>query len=361
MLDVIVVGAGPAGSCAARACASAGLSVLLLERERMPRDKPCGGATTEDFARKLGAEGRALIRYRTNRMRVFLDGDEIGSLRANNLYFKRAELDEYLMRLAEGSGARVLEGEGVVSLSFGRDCARVRTDKGVYSGRLVVGADGVNSVVRCASGLESLRDKPDRLLCAVREGSADRATLDDLFRNGGGSTYFNAYFYSDLAGFGWAFPKGGDVNVGIGQVLGSADHLKETFRRMCSASAVGSDFVERARWHMIPFRPPRRVYAERVVLVGDAGGFVNPLMGSGIELGVESAETAAAVAAEACSRGDFSERSLSEYQTRCATPLRAIRMKAHLLCLLKFFIDHRLKSEPIEKFALTRLAPLAGV
>lgn len=360
MWDVIVVGAGPAGSYTAYRCARAGLEVLLLEKNTSSWDKPCGGAVNADTVGRLGPGSRRLIKDATNAARVFLNMSEIATYPQREYFFERDELDGYLAGMAREAGACLEENNRVASITTTPGGVTVETEDGARTGRLVVGADGVNSTIRRWAGLESGRRMPDRYLCAVTEQEVPEEVARAILQNDGTRHFFNIYFFSNLAGLAWVFPKGGRLNVGMGRLGMDACSIRARFGEMMAIIGLDPEWVETLRWHLVPCRPLDRIYGHRVLLVGDAAGFVNPWTGAGIELGLESAEQASQVALRCCRRGDFSEASLREYQARCLGILRPLRLRARFIRFVKWMMDHRLGAEIHYRLLLRTLAPLAS-
>ena len=143
--DVAVVGAGPAGSTAARHCAMRDLSTLLLEKERMPREKPCAGGLTVAAARELGfslperlIERRCRgmkLRFRRTENTITFDRDVIYMVR-------RSMFDEFLAGKAAEAGAELHEAEACTGIEAGIDHVLVSTDKGRYRAKILIGSDG---------------------------------------------------------------------------------------------------------------------------------------------------------------------------------------------------------------------------
>ncbi len=357
--DVIVVGGGPSGAHAAHQCALRGLSTLLIEKERYPRDKPCGGAVDAELRERIGPELDGVVEARTNRARLLYELDEVAQLRYDNLYVDRHSFDALLARRAEERGALVLEGVRAKKVQVSGDGVEVLCSSGSYRARVVIGADGAGSIVRRSAGLDTQRVRPDRYLAAVLELEATDERRRELLGDSEGCRFYNAYFFEGFIGLGWVFPKRDRLNIGLGAPSDMA--VDTRLRLMTFLKDLGFDpsLSHGARWRPIPSRPLRRIFSRRVLLVGDAAGFVNPLSGAGIDRGIASAEHAARVCSEACELGDFSEALLRKYEELCAPVLRRLRAKARLVSLARFFFERRLYSRVSMKFFMKRLAPLA--
>ena len=339
--DVAVVGGGPAGASAAAHLSRAGLSVSLLDRKRFPRDKVCGDLVGPVALAELAGLGldlrpdwgttnvvRSAALAVNGQMLITSSLPEVGALPPFGRVVPRLQLDAWLVDAARDAGARLLEGQratgmelvaGGVSLTAieGGSTRRIRA-------RVVIGADGSNS--RTAEWLRGRPLDKQRRMIAMRayydgvEGPSDRADL-----------YFSE---RSFPGYFWIFPTGGGrANVGIGTVLRtappSADHLRDLLlsivrddravaRRLGSARLDGKV----VGWPLTTFDHRLPIVGDRMVLVGDAAGLINPLNGEGIQYALLSARWAAHVVAQAVRHGDCSADSLSPYARTVADSLR---------------------------------------
>ncbi len=320
--DVVVVGAGPAGSAVSYYLATSGLDVLLLEKTHFPREKVCGDGLTPRAVRALTAMGVPLpendgwLRNRGLRIiggggRIELDWPELSSYPGYGLVRARTDFDQILARHAQKAGARLLEGVAVtgplVDDRTGRITGVTTRDGRSFRGRLVVAADGNSSRLSVAMGLHKREDRP--LGVAVRTYYTSPRHDDD---------YLEAWLdlwdgSSLLPGYGWIFGMGdGTSNVGVGLLNTSAGFgeidYRGLLRRWLAAMPAEWGFVEENRTQPVrgaalPMafnRTPH--YTRGLMLVGDAGGMVNPFNGEGIAYALESAEVAARVITQALAR-----------------------------------------------------------
>jgi geranylgeranyl reductase family protein len=344
--DVVVVGAGPGGSAAAYHLASAGLDVLVLEKATFPRDKVCGDGLTPRSVKSLVAMGidtspaAGWIRNRGLRivgggMRLELPWPELADYPDYGLVRPRRDLDELLARRAQKAGARLVEGAavtgpvldhagrvtGVTARHPGPDGDRTEVS---YRAPLVLAADGSSSRLGLSVGLRARADRP--MGVAVRRYYRSPRTDDDFLESwlelwdgppGRGRL---------LPGYGWIFGVGdGTSNVGIG-ILNTTDAFGRTDYKDLLGRWLGGlppewGFVEESatgpvRGGALPMgfnRTPH--YVPGLLLVGDAGGVVNPFNGEGIAYAMESAELAAEVVVQALDRsaGPARERALAAY------------------------------------------------
>ncbi len=151
--DVVVVGAGPAGSSAAFHCASAGLSTLVLEKHILPRYKPCGGMVSERCVNDLGLEGHIIDR--AQKCQLVLEHEMISEREADVCLVDRSDFDMAMTERAEGAGAEICTGSMVTSISSDSESATaVLSDGRTLTAKVIIGADGVNSKVRSSTCLE---------------------------------------------------------------------------------------------------------------------------------------------------------------------------------------------------------------
>lgn len=329
MHDVIVVGAGPAGSFAAYACSSFGLDTLLLDKHKLPRNKACGGASGRGIESYCGKEILDIVEREGSGDELYFDYRKIGELEREKLFFKREKLDYYISRMAEDAGCKIKDGTEVVSISMGEDGARVLTKRESYHSQIVIGGDGANSVVGRSVGLVNERR---RHYAAIRSEIDARETENDTLVDIQEGIRQHTYFFSDLLGFAWLIPNKDCLNVGMGVLFEKAEHLKGKFKTFLTH--LGLDEESPMKGQLIPYRPLDKIYSERILLVGDAGGFVDPWTGCGIELGIESAESAAKTCKRAFDKSDFSELSMSRYQDSLRPTLRNLRFRSKAISLL---------------------------
>jgi len=338
--DVIVVGAGPAGATTAFYLAQSGLDVLLLEKSRFPREKVCGDGLTPRAVKTLVGMGISVseqdgwVRNKGLRVigagkRLELPWPELASYPGYGLVRTRLDLDETLARRAQQAGARLIEGVTVTGPVRGERTGRITgvvakaADGGedrTYRARVVVAADGNSSRLSVAMGLPKRDDRP--LGVAVRTYYRTHRHDDDYLES------WLDLWDGDrlLPGYGWIFGMGdGTSNVGLGLLntslaFGNTDY-HALLRKWLKGMPAEWGFTEENRTQPIrgaalPMgfnRTPH--YYQGLLLVGDAGGMVNPFNGEGIAYAMESGEILARtiVQALARSRRAETERVLAGY------------------------------------------------
>jgi len=318
MRDVIVVGAGPSGSFTAMKCAEYGLDVLLLDSEKFPRDKACGGVVGGRSLKLIGGDVTSVVECEGTGNDFFYDWRYVGSLGTHEYFVKRRRFDHYLVRRAVAAGVRFVEGIKAIGLAISTDQAIVRTSAGDFPSNMVVAADGTNSTIGRAVGL-SHHDDICRYASMKAEVDVSHAKGRDLGVEDPNRQ--RTYFFSDLLGFAWVVPNNGSVNVGYGSTVSKAKDLKARFHVFLAKLGIAPQFERGAQ---IPFMAARRVYSERVLLTGDAGGFVNPWTGCGIDEGLAASEKAALICKKAADAQEYSSAMLSSYQEICRDSIKRI-------------------------------------
>jgi menaquinone-9 beta-reductase len=338
--DVIVVGAGPAGSTTAYYLAQAGLDVLLLEKSRFPREKVCGDGLTPRGVKALVGMGISVSEQdgwiRNKGLRVIGAGQrmellwpELSSYPDYGLVRPRSDLDQTLARRAQQAGARLHEGVTVTGPVLDDRTGRIigvtarpagADGEQAYHSRVVVAADGNSSRLSVAMGLSKRDDRP--LGVAVRTYYQTPRHDDDYLES------WLDLWDSDrlLPGYGWIFGMGdGTSNVGLGLLNTSAafghTDYHALLRRWLKGMPAEWGFTEENRTQPVrgaalPMgfnRTPH--YFRGLLLVGDAGGMVNPFNGEGIAYAMESGEILARTIAQALARARRAEteRVLAQY------------------------------------------------
>ncbi|MBB2909047.1 geranylgeranyl reductase family protein [Streptosporangium becharense] len=322
--DVIVVGAGPAGSTTAFHLAQAGLDVLLLEKTTFPREKVCGDGLTPRAVKQLIAMGVDIdapgwvrnkgLRVVGGGLRFELDWPELSSYPDFGLVRTRQDFDQILAENAVKAGARLLQGVNVTAPILDERSghivgvvARKDGEEVSYRSRLVVAADGNSTRVSLAMGLHKREDRP--MGVAVRTYFTSPRHDDDYLE-----TWLELWDGDTLLpGYGWIFGVGdGTSNVGLG-LLNTSDAFKgmdyrDLLRRWVKGMPAEWGYVEEnmttpIRGAALPMAFNRQPhYTRGLVLVGDAGGMINPFNGEGIAYAMETGHIAAESIVQALGR-----------------------------------------------------------
>jgi geranylgeranyl reductase family protein len=355
MHEVIVVGAGPAGSVAATVLVKQGCRVLLVDQAEFPRDKVCGdgiGWNSIRFLSELGLslESRIPELYSCGRARGISPSGYVyqGSFPPKDGHYQhgyvvpRKHFDHSLWEFALQQGAEFERSRVTEPIIEG---SRVCGVRGSINGkaverraRITIAADGVNSVI--ARSLRPDKASARHYAVAMRSYFGDLQGLDDCVE---------FYFYqTDLPGYGWVFPLGETVaNIGIGLRLDTYRKNGESVRKAFERFLRDPRLVEKlskatpigeARGGLLPLASQclQRAY-NGAILVGDAGAFVSPLTGAGIYNAMESGRIAAEVALEALQGEGGSLEELRQFEVRWRSVLgKKLRIEAMVQRLLSW-------------------------
>jgi geranylgeranyl reductase family protein len=328
--DVIIVGSGPSGATAARWCAKYGLSTLVLDKAQFPRDKPCGGAVSMKAIKELDFKIDEIVQQ------VYWEG-QFFRPKGDSFFIKsssplavgvlRTDFDFLLVQKAKSEGISFKEKERIENVVQSESGVSVSCTGGFNAtGEVLVAADGVNSLVAKQVGI---REKwcPDEVgLACVWESKIGKSVLEKL-----GFEALEFYLGFTPAGYGWIFPKGDWLSVGAGSILkelhSSRDMIIDFIQK---TKKLHSLKISNLNWHLLPLGGRKRqICKQRVLLVGDAAGLVDPLIGEGIPYAISSGKKAAISVKQALETGE-PEQSSTIYSGLCKTLLTDLRY-AHLL------------------------------
>ncbi len=347
--DVVVVGAGPGGSATAAHLARYGLEVALLEKATFPRDKICGDGLTPRAVReltRLGVDTSEQAGWtHTKGLRVYggsgrpftMDWPDLADFPGYSLTRRRTELDSLLAQHAVAQGAKLFTGTQVtepVLHPLSSRISGVRTKDGrTFSAPVVVAADGNSSRLALAMGIH--RDEKRPMGVAVRSYWAS-PRHDDPYMESWLELWDGAPGRSRLLpGYGWIFPMGdGSVNIGLGMLNTSPAFGQTDYRQLLRTWLANTpedwgfrdaEPLQPIQGMALPMAFSRRpLYRDGLLLVGDAGGMVNPFNGEGIDSAMQAGRVAAGVIADAKARGfgtSSAEHALRGYPAQMADEL----------------------------------------
>jgi len=323
--DVIIVGAGPAGTSAAYCLAGSGLKIAVIDKAVFPRDKTCGDGLTHDVSKQLRiispslAEAFEKLPHKTESY-----GAEVISPDNRRLYLpfvlkglnqpihtcRRLDFDNFMFgQLQQFSNVKTFENCIPESLRISRDCAILETSLGSFEARMVVGADGVNSFVARETGMKRVSKEHQCVslrtyykgLMPLREGNPiEMYVLKDI-----------------LPGYLWIFHLGNGLsNVGIGMIASIINkrkiNLNRSFEEMLSSEPLksrlaGGERVETFKGHILPLGGERKdISGNRFLLAGDAASLVDPFTGEGVGNAIRSGRVAAEHILACVKADDFS-------------------------------------------------------
>lgn len=334
--DVLIVGAGPAGSCCASILAQAGVSVALIDKAAFPRDKVCGDALSLDVVNqlsKISGELTQAFEAATTPMPSY--GVTIGAPNEKTVdipfYYRgnpdcgyllpRYDFDDLLFKHAEAySEVDTFLNSPVTHISNNQDEVEVSTKQVNLTGSVVVGADGANSMV----SRQLAQNGTDK-----SAHSAGVRVYYEGVNNFSEGQYIELYFFKDiLPGYLWVFPLANNqANVGIGVLSSAITRHKLNLKRKLEEFITEHPKLKERFANAQPMEKPkgmglplgskqRAISGDRFLLTGDAAGLIDPFSGEGIGNAIRSGRTAANCLLEAFKQQDFSGGFLKQYDQR---------------------------------------------
>lgn len=321
--DVIVVGAGPGGSTAAKVCAEKGLKVALIEKHKQPGMKVCAGSLEPRILKEFDIEDSVIESYP---YQVYICGENQWVIRheEKSATVYREKFDQYLADSAVAAGSKFLNSTQCIQVLKKNNKVTgvvTRSQKGLEKifGDIVIAADGFHSATARSAGLQSTLDTSDVALCVQYELQCKSKVKDDA--------YF--MFYGNKVspcGYGWIYPKKNRYTVGLGCLLSSVrGKLTQNLNYLIYKHPIASKILQKSnkisdtsnlKGACIPIKPSSKICGDGILVVGDAAGQVYPLVGAGIYTAMKAGFLAGSVATEAVSQGDVSEDALRKYPER---------------------------------------------
>lgn len=282
--DVVVAGAGPAGSTVAHLLAQQGGKVLLLDRATFPRVKPCGGGVNARAFVQAPVDLMPVVEQVISRVRFsyrlgsFFDYEYTSEPQAAPrplVYMtQRDRLDKYLAEQAVEAGAIFRDNARLTSLSLREDSVEAEIEGVAVRARALVGADGANGVTARLLGLQPAINPP----VALEANYPYADGLPGLWRD-----TLALELGSMDGGYGWSFPKADHFNLGCGGYQSEGGRLREHLAALQRHYGLDDLPARNLRGHHLPMRTPGQpITRGRALLVGDAAGLVDPMSGEGI-------------------------------------------------------------------------------
>jgi len=293
LFDVIIVGAGPAGSLLAYYLAIHNINALIIDKKKLPRNKICGGGLTRRSMNTLPFDVSEVIESYTRSVSISVH---------NRIFFHhtstfpimgmvmRDKFDCFLLKKAMDRGATLMDETAFRSMTPESGLLNVKASKGIFKSKILVGADGVHS--RVAKALE-LNTTHRRMVGLESEIYVDRKNIFHIFVN---SAEFDFGIIPE--GYGWIFPKKDHLSIGVVTLKKNIDGMKQhLYRYLESKKLLDNSTIMSSKGWMIPYGTSTEMLLanEKGLLVGDAAGLTDPITGEGIFFALKEAEIASQI------------------------------------------------------------------
>jgi len=290
LYDVIIIGAGPAGATLGYELASKGIDTLILEKERLPRYKPCAGGVTAKTLKLLDLDISPVTRQVVYGAKVtYKNNKEFTKWYDKPLVYMvmRDEFDHLLIQRAQEVNAVVADNQRVCQVQVTPKGVEVLTTHDTFRAEILVGADGANSVVAKSLGLMKGVELGIGIEAEILVPNERLIKWDSLI----------GLDLGHIRGrYGWIFPKKDHLSIGIAGSLRQAKRLKPYYQRILESHDLGTYKISKLRSHFLPVRKNGMAIEQgRSLLLGDAAGLVDPLTGEGIYYAIKSAQIAAPI------------------------------------------------------------------
>lgn len=299
--DCIIVGAGPSGSSLGYKLASKGFHTIILEKERLPRYKVCAGGLPHRICELLDFDLSSVTEDRITKIEFTHKLEDRYVFQSDEPFaytVKREKFDHFLAQRTKKEGCEIKTGEKVAKVKLNRDSVDLITSKNRYKAKIVVGGDGVRSIV--ADKLHIKRRTVTSIETEVK--FEDMKKHQGIMKIDWGIIPF---------GFAWTFPKKDVLSVGIGALKSRAKDLKGYFEQWLEYCGIKDQKMKVYTFPVSLGGLKSKIAGERICLIGDAGNFVHPITAEGIYYGIKSANLASIAIEKALRKQSYN---LSEYQ-----------------------------------------------
>jgi geranylgeranyl reductase family protein len=286
LYDVIILGAGPGGATAAFYLGKAGKKVLVLEKETLPRYKTCGGGISANLLAQFPFDFDEVIETRVKTITYILNDKEVSFPVPEDTVqmVMRSNFDSYILAHAN---AEVRQGETAYRLEEQEDRVVVLTKTGeVFEGQFLIAADGANSIAHRTLGLRRGKTLAAGIEVEVPVLSENMSQWNER----------SVFIFGEVRlGYLWIFPKSNHLSVGIGALHPKPGELQAVLDRVMRRFGISLEGT-RQHGHPLPlYTRKEKLNTDRILLVGDAAGLVDPFSGEGIRYAVKSGRIAAEV------------------------------------------------------------------
>jgi geranylgeranyl reductase family protein len=300
--DIVVIGAGPAGSTAAQAAAQRGAKVFLIDRrQRIGIPVQCAEFVPQSISRHASFSSASVVQMVEKMVTHLPDGTSY-EMKSPGYMLDRSLFDKERVASAALAGAKISIETKAVGLSAEGLAVERGSEKEVIRSKIFIGADGVHSAIARFVGQPSLKT-----IVALQYEVVMPEPQNQV----------DAYFHKDYeGGYAWFFPKGRTANVGVGLIPSKTTQLPGLLGGFLnvlkkSKKLIRAEIVSKTGGS-IPCEPNRKTFLDNVLLLGDAAGHAHPITGAGILNAIVGGEIAGRIAAEAVEKGNL--RHLENYE-----------------------------------------------
>jgi len=346
--DIVVIGAGPGGSIAAKIAADNGYSTCFIEKENLDnggRYKACGGAMAWELVEEIDYPEDKIGRVIESLELHHVDGEDF-SKKGKGAVVWRDVFDKFLTDLATESGAKLKNNEQMINIKKEKSGYHISTRKDEYKAKYIIAADGVSSPTLKLLGWPFFKSQ-DVILTITKEMNTSKSYIDKIL---GKDTVHLFFGIKELmpVGYAWLFPKNHKITVGWGNQIDLVKNSRKEFEKFWSLpfvkEALKNSTMEIFKPHLIPVGVRPKLYEDNVFAVGDAGGMVDPISGKGIPYAMMSGQIAVETI-KTCEKKDRLDKLGSTYETSLDRKFLKI-LKAKRIARDKIFKD----DESLKKF-----------
>ena len=294
--DIIIIGAGPGGSVAAKVASENGYSTCILEKEMLGekgRYKACGGATAWELIEEINYPEEKIGRVIESLELHHVDGESY-SKKGKGAVVWRSTFDKFLTDMAVDSGALLKEKELMINIEKVDDFYKISTNKDKYTAKYIIAADGVTSPTLKLLNWPFFKSE-DLILTITKEMKTTKSNIDKTLGHDTVHLFFGIESLIRV-GYAWLFPKTERITVGWGNQINLVKNSREEFKKFLALPlvklALNNSTMETFKPHLIPVGLRSKLYEDNVFAIGDAGGIVDPISGKGIPYAMMSGQFA---------------------------------------------------------------------
>ncbi|PZD79644.1 geranylgeranyl reductase family protein [Mesonia sp. K7] len=294
--DVAIIGSGPAGAAAAYELAKQNIKTIIIEKEKLPRYKTCGGGFVYRGLKNMPFDVSSAIERKFYEVEIIFGKKNLDFVtkRKNPIIsmIMRDSFDHLMVKEAEKLGITILQEAKLTNLIFKDTTTNIETTKGTIEAKIIIAADGALSPTAKLAGWEETRMMCPALEYEIKVPQEDFKRLSKKVR-----------FDIDVVpyGYGWCFPKRNHLSVGVGNFMKNnlKVNLKKDYQDYLQTLGIQTVLDEEAHGFIIPISPRKDGFVKKnVFLVGDAAGFADPITAEGISNAIYSGRLAANAIAE---------------------------------------------------------------